>query len=79
MGIEFSTNKLILLYIDFCSMSERILSKESVDEQADIKEYIQKEGHNMELIHQAFQEVEKEYTIELPLLELRLLNDIVKD
>ena len=40
---------------------------------------MQKEGHNMELIHQAFQEVEKEYTIELPLLELRLLNDIVKD
>lgn len=33
----------------------------------------------MELIHQAFQEVEKEYTIKLPLLELRLLNDIVKD
>lgn len=79
MGIEFSNNQLFLLYMHCCSMIERILRKESVDEQADIKEYVQKEGHNMELIHQAFQEVEKEYTIELPLLELRLLNDIVKD
>lgn len=79
MGIEFSNNQLFLLYMHCCSMIERILRKESVDEQADIKEYIQKEGHNMELIHQAFQEVDKEYTIELPLLELRLLNDIVKD
>lgn len=79
MAIEFSNNQLFLLYMHCCSMIERILRKESVDEQADIEEYVQKEGHNMELIHQAFQEVEKEYTIELPLLELRLLNDIVKD
>ena len=62
-----------------CSMIERILRKETVDEQEDIDEYVQQEGQNMELIHQAFKEVEKEYTIELPLLELRLLNDIVKE
>ncbi|MBR9930072.1 PRD domain-containing protein [Enterococcus sp. 079] len=42
MGIEFSNNQLFLLYMHCCSMIERILRKESVDEQADIKEYIQK-------------------------------------
>ncbi|HFM6483516.1 TPA: sigma 54-interacting transcriptional regulator, partial [Enterococcus faecium] len=49
MGIEFSNNQLFLLYMHCCSMIERILRKESVDEQADIKEYIQKEGHNYEI------------------------------
>lgn len=79
MAIEFSNNQLFLLYMHCCSMIERILRKETVDEQEDIDEYVQQEGQNMELIHQAFKEVEKEYTIELPLLELRLLNDIVKE
>ncbi|KAF1297120.1 transcription antiterminator BglG [Enterococcus sp. JM4C] len=79
MGIDFSNNQLFLLYMHCCSMIERILRKETVDEQEDIDDYIQQEGKNMELIHKAFQEVEKEYTIELPILELRLLNDIVKD
>ncbi|MGM0123659.1 sigma-54 dependent transcriptional regulator, gfr operon transcriptional activator [Enterococcus sp. AZ194] len=79
MGIDFSNNQLFLLYMHCCSMIERILRKETVDEQEDIEEYVQREGQNIELIHKAFQEVEKEYTIDLPLLELRLLNDIVKE
>ena len=59
-------------------MIERIVRKESVDEQEDIEEYMQANGEIMDKIHSAFFEIEREYTTEIPDLELRLLSDIVQ-
>lgn len=60
-------------------MVERILRKESVDEQTDIEEYLQTHSHQIDAIHRAFKELENEYNIEIPDLELRLINDIIGD
>ncbi|HBH5902184.1 TPA: hypothetical protein KTY23_003029 [Enterococcus faecium] len=49
-----------------------------MDEQEDIEEYMQANGEIMDKIHSAFFEIEREYTIEIPDLELRLLSDIVQ-
>ena len=75
---DFSNNQLFLLYLHCSCMIERIVRKESVDEQEDIEEYMQANGEIMDKIHSAFFEIEREYTIEIPDLELRLLSDIVQ-
>ena len=59
-------------------MIERILRKESVDEQEDLAAYKKEHKKQMELIHLAFSNIEKEYTIQVPDLEVRLLNDIIE-
>lgn len=56
---------------------ERILRKESVDEQEDIEEYTTQAGAEMEQIHRAFFEIESEYTIKISTLELRLIHEII--
>lgn len=75
--IKLSNNKRFLLYIHCCCMVERILRKEEVDMQEDIKEFIQKEKRKLEIIHFSFSEIEKEYTIKISDLEIRLICDIV--
>ncbi|MTD41861.1 PRD domain-containing protein [Erwinia sp. CPCC 100877] len=77
LEMEFSNNQLFLLYLHCCCMIERILRKESVDEQEDLEEYLQKERSAIKAIHQAFWEIENEYIIQIPDLELRLINDII--
>ncbi|HBC2412459.1 TPA: sigma 54-interacting transcriptional regulator [Enterococcus faecium] len=78
LNFDFSNNQLFLLYLHCSCMIERIVRKESVDEQEDIEEYMQANGEIMDKIHSAFFEIEREYTIEIPDLELRLLSDIVQ-
>lgn len=75
---KFSNNQLFLLYLHCCCMIERILRKESVDEQEDLAAYKKEHKKQMELIHLAFSDIEKEYTIQVPDLEVRLLNDIIE-
>ena len=75
---KFSNNQLFLLYLHCCCMIERILRKESVDEQEDLAAYKKEHKKQMELIHLAFSNIEKEYTIQVPDLEVRLLNDIIE-
>lgn len=77
LGITLSNSKLFLLYLHCCCMIERILRKESVDEQEDIAEYTAQAGAEMEQIHHAFREVENEYTIKISNLELRLIHEII--
>ncbi|MCD2345578.1 sigma 54-interacting transcriptional regulator [Clostridium guangxiense] len=75
--IKLSNNKRFLLYIHCSCMVERILRKEEVDMQEDIKEFMQKQKRKMEIIHFSFNEIEKEYTIKISDLEIRLICDIV--
>ncbi len=77
LGIELSNSKLFLLYLHCCCMIERILRKESVDEQSDLIDYVTQAGSEMELIHRAFRHVENEYTIKISDLELRLIHEII--
>lgn len=77
LGESFTNNQLFLLYLHCSCMVERILRKESVDEQADLAEYKQKYSHRLDLIHHGFKDLESEYTITIPDLELRLINDII--
>lgn len=77
LNITLSNSKLFLLYLHCCCMIERILRKESVDEQDDIEEYMVHAGTEMEQIHLSFREVEKEYTINISNLELRLIHEII--
>lgn len=77
LGENFNNSQRFLLYLHCSCMVERILRKESVDAQEDIQEYKQKFGHRLDLIHHGFKELESEYTISIPDLELRLINDII--
>lgn len=79
LEIDFTNNQLFLLYLHCSCMVERILRKESVDEQLDIEEYIQNHSYQLEAIRRGFKELESEYNIEVPDLELRLINDIIGD
>lgn len=78
LNFDFSNNRLFLLYLHCSCMIERIVRKENVDEQEDIEEYMQANGEIMDKIHNAFFEIEKEYIVEIPDLELRLLSDTVQ-
>ncbi len=77
LEITLSNSNLFLLYLHCCCMIERILRKESVDEQEDIEEYTTQAGAEMEQIHRAFFEIESEYTIKISTLELRLIHEII--
>jgi sigma-54 dependent transcriptional regulator of gfr operon len=77
LEIKLSNNKRFLLYLHSCCMVERILRKEDADIQYDIKEFVQKEKRKIEIIKYAFGEIEKEYTIKISDLEIRLIFDIV--
>lgn len=54
LNFDFSNNQLFLLYLHCSCMIERIVRKESVDEQEDIEEYMQANGEIMDKIHSAF-------------------------
>lgn len=77
LAITFNSNRRFLLYLHCCCMIERILRKENVDPQNDIKEYQQKYQIQMAAIKQAFQKVEVTYTIVISDLELRLIHEII--
>lgn len=77
MDMELNNSQLFLLYLHCSCMVERILRKEGIDEQVDIEEYIQNFGHELELIHRAFSNLENEYKIEIPIYELRLIHEII--
>ena len=77
LEIKLSNNKRYLLYLHCSCMVERILRKEQVDPQEDIEEFMQREQRRIEIIRYAFGEIEKEYTIKISDLELRLIFDIV--
>ncbi|WP_271811115.1 sigma 54-interacting transcriptional regulator [Clostridium beijerinckii] len=77
LGLKMSNNKRFLLYLHASCMVERILRKEDVDMQEDIKEFVQREKRKIEIIRYAFSEIEKEYTIKISDLEIRLIFDIV--
>ncbi|KZL88959.1 sigma 54-interacting transcriptional regulator [Clostridium magnum] len=77
LGIKLSNNKRFLLYLHCSCMVERILRKEDADMQEDIEEFVQREKRKIEIIGYAFSEIEKEYTIKISDLELRLIFDIV--
>ncbi|KAF1301057.1 sigma 54-interacting transcriptional regulator [Enterococcus saccharolyticus] len=74
---SFDANRKYLLYLHVSCMIERLLRKEEVDDQEDIESYKRQHWGTMEKIHRSFQQIEKEYTITISDLELRLLNDIV--
>ncbi|MCC0627770.1 MULTISPECIES: sigma 54-interacting transcriptional regulator [unclassified Clostridioides] len=75
--INLSNNRRFLLYLHTCCMVERILRKEKVDEQLDIDEFLKKQKRKIEVIKYSFAEIEKEYTIEISDLEIRLIFDIL--
>lgn len=77
LDINISNNKRFLLYLHCSCMIERILRRERLDEQEDIQEFLRKEKENVEIIRYSFFEVEKEYNIKVPDLEIRLICDIV--
>ncbi|NOW06321.1 sigma 54-interacting transcriptional regulator [Clostridium beijerinckii] len=77
LGLKMSNNKRFLLYLHASCMVERILRKEDVDMQEDIKEFVQREKRKIDIIRYAFSEIEKEYTIKISDLEIRLIFDIV--
>lgn len=77
LDITLSNSKLFLLYLHCCCMIERILRKETVDEQEDIAEYLRQAGADIEQIHRAFLDIENEYTIKISNLELRLIHEII--
>ncbi|MFT8340735.1 MAG: sigma 54-interacting transcriptional regulator [Clostridium beijerinckii] len=77
LGLKMSNNKRFLLYLHASCMVERILRKEDVDMQEDIKEFVQREKRKIEIIRYAFSEIEKEYKIKISDLEIRLIFDIV--
>ncbi|EOL42565.1 sigma 54-interacting transcriptional regulator [Enterococcus phoeniculicola] len=79
LQIKLNNNKKFLLYLHACSMVERILRKERVDNQEDIDEYLAVHGKRILAIHQAFAEIEREYTIEISTLELRLIDEIISN
>lgn len=76
---SFNSNRRFLLYLHCCCMVERILRKENIDPQKDIKKYKQMHQSQMTAIKQAFQEVERAYTIELSDLEVRLIHEIISN
>lgn len=76
---NFTNSQRFLLYLHCSCMVERILRKEDVDPQEDLALYKQKYGQRMEMIHRSFKDVENEYTITIPDLELRLIHDIIGD
>ncbi|WP_311776019.1 PRD domain-containing protein [Enterococcus durans] len=76
---SFNSNRRFLLYLHCCCMVERILRKENIDPQEDIKKYKQMYQSQMAAIKQAFQEVERAYTIELSDLEVRLIHEIISN
>lgn len=77
LEIKLSNNKRFLLYLHSSCMVERILRKENVDMQEDIEEFVQREKRKIEIIRYAFSEIEKEYTIKISDLEIRLIFEIV--
>lgn len=76
--VNFDSNQLFLLYLHCTSMVERILRKELIDDQSDIEEYLKSHSLQLDMIKSSFQNLENEYNIEIPLLELRLINNIIK-
>ncbi|WP_088839061.1 sigma 54-interacting transcriptional regulator [Listeria sp. ILCC792] len=77
LDIILDNNKKFLLYVHMCCMIERILRKEKVDEQTDIEAFLEKNEKMIQVIGLAISNLEKEYHIEIPLLEIRLIADIV--
>lgn len=77
LDIKLSNNRRLLLYIHSCCMVERIIRKENVDEQFDIEEFLEREKIKVEIVKYSFLDVEKEYNIEIPNLEIRLVCDIL--
>lgn len=77
MNIRVENNRRFIFYMHAASMIERVLRKEKVDEQKDIDEYKEREQKNLEIIAQAFTQIEQEYVINISDFELRLLNDIL--
>ncbi|WP_432405601.1 sigma 54-interacting transcriptional regulator [Wukongibacter sp. M2B1] len=77
LEIKLSNNKRYLLYLHSSCMVERILRKEDADMQEDIEEFVQREKRRIEIIRYAFSEIEKEYTIKISDLEIRLIFDII--
>ncbi|WP_165005363.1 MULTISPECIES: sigma 54-interacting transcriptional regulator [unclassified Enterococcus] len=77
LQIHLSSNRRFLLYLHSCCMIERILRKEKIDPQDDLEEYMQQEKTTLEAISYSFNEIEREYTITLSDLELRLLSEII--
>ena len=56
---------------------ERILRKEDVDPQEDIEDFIKKEKRKVDIVKYSLSDIEKEYTIEISDLEIRLICDII--
>lgn len=77
-NVSLSNNKLFVLYIHCCSMIERILRKEVLDEQEDLQIYITKEKYNLNILSNVFKEIEDEYNIKIPINEFRVINDILE-
>ena len=77
LDIKLSNNIRFLLYLHCSCMIERILRKEKLDEQLDIQEFLDKQKEKVDIIKYSFLEVQKEYSINISDLEIRLVHDIV--
>lgn len=77
LEVKFKGTKQFLFYLHTASMVERILRKQTVDEQEDLKDYLANHKESIETIHHAFFILEKNYSIKVDEQELRLVNDII--
>ena len=75
--MKLSNNRRFLLYLHTSCMVERILRKEDVDPQEDIEDFIKKEKRKVDIVKYSLSDIEKEYTIEISDLEIRLICDII--
>ncbi|MHC5227814.1 sigma 54-interacting transcriptional regulator [Enterococcus sp. LJL99] len=77
LNVSFEGTKQFLFYLHTASMVERILRKQTVDKQEDLKDYLENHKETIETIHHAFFILEKNYSIKIEDQELRLVNDII--
>ena len=77
LDMKLSNNRRFLLYLHTSCMVERILRKEDVDPQEDIEDFIKKEKRKVDIVKYSLSDIEKEYTIEISDLEIRLICDII--
>ena len=77
LKVKLSHSRRFLLYLHSCCMVERILRKEKVDDQLDIDEFLAKERLRVDIIKYSLKDIEKEYSIDVSELEIRLIYDII--
>ncbi|WP_119327237.1 sigma 54-interacting transcriptional regulator [Companilactobacillus musae] len=77
LSTKFKTNKRILLIIHESGMVERLIRKQTLDQQNDIAEFELKHQKMFDLVSQAVQPLEEQYNIKISPEEIRLIIEII--